>query len=162
ASLHCVDYVAINEWPAAIETIKLLRPDFYVKGSDYRDFSKDVTGGIILEDEAIRSVGGELVFTDELSSSSSHLINKYLSQLSREAQEFLEQFSLRHDLSEVLSYLERAAELKVLVLGETIIDQYFYCETLGKSGKEPILAVRLHSGEKFAGGVLAVANHLAQ
>ena len=26
AALECVDYVAINEWPTAIETIKLLQP----------------------------------------------------------------------------------------------------------------------------------------
>ena len=28
----------------------------------------------------------------------------------------------------------------MLVVGETIIDEYSFCETLGKSGKEPILA----------------------
>src|ERR1700749_4743089 len=32
ASLACVDFVAINEWPTAVEAIKLLRPDFYVQG----------------------------------------------------------------------------------------------------------------------------------
>ena len=34
ASLECVDYVALNEWPTAVETIRLLRPDFYVKGKE--------------------------------------------------------------------------------------------------------------------------------
>src|SRR5262249_33107158 len=52
--------------------------------------------------------------------------------------------------------------LRVLTIGETILDEYNYCETLGKSGKEPILAVRLVSTEQFAGGILAVANHVAQ
>src|SRR5436853_363146 len=32
ASLACVDFVGINEWPTAVETIRKLRPDFYVKG----------------------------------------------------------------------------------------------------------------------------------
>src|SRR6187551_786005 len=50
ASLNVVDFVAINHWPNAIETIKLLKPDLYVKGSDYRDPEKDVTGGIALEE----------------------------------------------------------------------------------------------------------------
>src|SRR5919112_1725443 len=35
AMLECVDLVAINRWPTAIEPIKILRPSFYVKGSDY-------------------------------------------------------------------------------------------------------------------------------
>src|SRR5438270_12641693 len=37
AMLECVDLVAINHWPTAPEVIKMLRPDFYVKGSDYID-----------------------------------------------------------------------------------------------------------------------------
>src|SRR5215510_1323536 len=32
ASLSCVSFVAVNEWPTAVETIERLRPNFYVKG----------------------------------------------------------------------------------------------------------------------------------
>src|SRR5689334_11042016 len=32
ASLACVDFVGINEWPTAVETIKRLKPNFFVKG----------------------------------------------------------------------------------------------------------------------------------
>ena len=42
--------------------------------------------------------------------------------------------------------------LRVLVVGEAIIDEYQYCETLGKSGKEPILAAQFVRSEKFVGG----------
>ena len=52
AALDCVDYVAINQWPMAIETIRLLRPDFYAKGSDYLNAEDDRSGGITLEEEA--------------------------------------------------------------------------------------------------------------
>ena len=31
AALGCVDYVAINKWPTAVETIALIKPDVYVK-----------------------------------------------------------------------------------------------------------------------------------
>lgn len=40
----------------------------------------------------------------------------------------------------------------MLVIGESIIDEYNYCEMLGKSGKEPILAVKELATERFAGG----------
>ena len=36
ASLSSVDYVAINQWTTAEETLRLLRPDFYVKGSEFK------------------------------------------------------------------------------------------------------------------------------
>ena len=35
ASLEIVDYVSENQWPTAIETIKLIKPDIYVKVSPF-------------------------------------------------------------------------------------------------------------------------------
>ena len=32
ASLACVDFVAVTEWPTAVETIQIVRPSLYVKG----------------------------------------------------------------------------------------------------------------------------------
>lgn len=162
AGLECVDYVAVNEWPEATEAIKRIRPHVYCKGSDYRDASKDLSGGIVREEEAIRSVGGTLMFTDEETSSSSRLINRHLPVYSGEVAEFLAGFTKAHDFDRVAARLDRAGGLRALVIGEAIIDEYHYCETLGKSGKEPILAVRFNRAEKFAGGIMAVANHTAE
>ncbi len=161
AALDCVDYVAVNNWPTAVKTIKLLKPDIYAKGSDYRDARKDYTGKIVDEEAAIRSVGGEVAFTDDITFSSSSLINKYLSPFPKEVSDFLEDFSKRYSSDQVLKYLENTRSLKVLIIGEAIIDEYQYCESIGKSTKEPILATQYVSTEKFAGGSLAVSNHVA-
>jgi len=77
AALDCVDFVAINRWPRAVECIQLLRPDAYVKGHEYEDASQDVTGGMDLEAEAARSVGCEIVLTDDITVSSPELINRH-------------------------------------------------------------------------------------
>ena len=37
AALECVDYVAVNQWPTAVETIATLAPHVYAKGDDYRN-----------------------------------------------------------------------------------------------------------------------------
>ena len=161
AALDCVDYVAINRWPMAVETIRLLRPNIYAKGAEYQDSERDHTGGIDLEEKAINSVGGKLAFTDDITFSSSHLINRHLPVLPKAVSDYLAGFSARYSSDDILKYLEGARSLKVLAIGETIIDEYVYCETLGKSGKEPILATRQVGSERFAGGIVAVANHLA-
>jgi rfaE bifunctional protein nucleotidyltransferase chain/domain len=161
AALSAVDFVALNEWPTAVETLQRLRPHFYVKGPDYQNAADDHTGGIGLERAAAESCGGQLVFTDDVTFSSSHLINRYMSQLPDEAARFLESFRERYKAADVLTYLKDAHNLRVLVIGETIIDEYQYCKTMGKSGKEPMLAARYVSKELFAGGVLAAANHAA-
>jgi rfaE bifunctional protein nucleotidyltransferase chain/domain len=161
ASLDAVDYVAINKWPTAVEAIQRIRPDVYAKGSDYADPEKDHTGGITLERNAVESVGGRLEFTDDIQFSSSTLLNRHLSNFTPEINEYLNVFRSKHSIEDVTGFLNRAHGLRAVVVGEAIIDEYQYCETLGKSGKEPILAAQFMRAEKFAGGSLAVANHTA-
>jgi len=161
AMLECVDVVAINNWPSAVETIKLLQPDFYVKGSEYRAMADDITGGIVREQEAIKSAGGQLVFTDDITFSSSSLINRHFTSHPKKTGDYLASFAQRHPINEIIGYFQAAKDLKVLLVGEAIVDEYVYCETMGKSGKEPILAARQLRTERFAGGSLAAANHLA-
>lgn len=160
AALDCVDYVAINKWPMAVETIRLLRPDLYVKGSEYREAEKDRTGAIRLEEAAIKSMGGQLAFTDGITFSASNLINRHLPVFPKKVSDYLAGFSKRYCADDVIRFLESAQSLKVLVVGEAIIDEYQYCEAIGKSSKEPMLALKRLSTEKFAGGILAVANHV--
>jgi rfaE bifunctional protein kinase chain/domain/rfaE bifunctional protein nucleotidyltransferase chain/domain len=161
AALDLVDYVAINKWPTAVEAIQAIRPEVYAKGSDYRDASADHTGGIMLEQQAVEGVGGRLVFTDDITFSSSALLNQHMSIFAQEVQDYLAEFRRKYPMDDVIGLINRAQSLRVLVLGEAIIDDYQYCDTLGKAGKEPILAAQFVRSEKFVGGALAVANHIA-
>lgn len=161
AGLECVDFVAINPHPTAVEAIRLIRPDVYVKGPDYADKSKDLTGKIHEEEEAVRAVGGRIAFTTGEIFSSTSLINQHMSTLPPEVQAYLADFSRRHPASEVLDYVQKAKGLRVLLVGEPIIDEYVYCEAIGKSSKEPTMVVKRLSEEKFAGGILAAANHVS-
>lgn len=160
-ALAAVDYVAVNAWPTAVEAIKLLRPHVYAKGPDYADRSADVTGGILLEEEAVRSVGGELRFTTGETFSSSKLVNDFIPLFPREVKSWLDDFRSRHSAAEVTGYLNALKDMRVLVVGEAILDEYVYGEVLGKSAKEPILALRYLVDEVHAGGSVAIANHLS-
>jgi rfaE bifunctional protein kinase chain/domain/rfaE bifunctional protein nucleotidyltransferase chain/domain len=161
ASLDGVDYVAINKWPTAVEALELIRPDVYAKGSDYSDASTDHTGGITHERSAVEAAGGRVVFTDEITFSSSSLLNQHMSIFPADVNDYLTEFRRKYTIEEITSFIGRARNLRVVVVGDAIIDEYQYCETLGKSGKEPILAAQFVRSEKFAGGALAVANHIA-
>lgn len=75
-ALECVDYVAINKWPTAEETLRLLRPHIYVKGQEFEKL-KDKTGKIQREHEVVKEIGAELRFTHEIVFSSTELFNRY-------------------------------------------------------------------------------------
>lgn len=162
ASLESVDYVAINHWPTAIETLKKIKPDFYVKGPDYKDQTKDLTGNIALEEKAVIEGGGKIYITDDVVFSSSNLLNAHFSKHSDKVQEFLQTFRKKHKPEQVLKYVEDLSKLKILVIGDTIIDEYHYCSPLGKSSKSPTISSKYLRGDAYAGGVLAIANHLEQ
>lgn len=161
AAIECVDFVAINEWPTAVEAIKRIKPHFYVKGSDYLKKDDDITGKIYEEEEAVKSVGGSLYFTDDISFSSSSLINAYLTPYPEEAKDFFSQFKKEYSPKKIIDIFKGLEKIKVLVLGDIIIDEYHYCVGMGKSQKDNIIATKFLNEEIFAGGVLGAANHLA-
>ena len=161
AAIECVDFVAINEWPTAVEIIKKLRPHFYVKGFDYSDKKDDVTGKIYEEEKAIESVGGSMYFTDELTFSSSSIINSYFSPYPQETKDFFLKFKKRYACDDITNLLKQLSNVKILVIGDIIIDEYHYCMGIGKSQKDNIIVTKFLNEEIFAGGALAAANHLA-
>lgn len=160
AAFECVDFVAINDWPTAVETIKKLKPHLYVKGSDYANKEDDVTGKIYDEERAIKSVGGAIYFTDEITFSSTSLINTYLTPYPEEANDFFSRLRRKYTAHDIINSLKSLSDIKVLVIGDIIIDEYHYCVGMGKSQKDNIIATRFLSDESFAGGVLAASNHL--
>ena len=102
AAMEAVDYVALNRWPTAVETIKILKPDFYVKGPDYKDREKDLTKGILDEENAVKSVGGQIIFTEDITFSSSNLINTILTRIIPKRREFIEGFKKKHNLENIV------------------------------------------------------------
>jgi len=76
AALECVDFVAINKWPTAVETLRLLRPHIYVKGQEFEN-KEDKTGKLQQEQEVLVEIGAEMRYTHEIVFSSTKLINQY-------------------------------------------------------------------------------------
>jgi len=161
ASLNSVDFVAINQWPTAVEVIKMLRPNVYAKGSDYKNADDDLTGKIRDEQNAIEEVGGRIHFTDEITFSSSEIINNNFDIFSPEAKEFLNTFKQSFSADEIISKLGTLKKLKVLVIGDAIIDEYHSCKAIGMASKSATINAKFIGAEKYAGGALAVANHIA-
>ena len=75
AALECVNYVALNTTPTAINVIKKLKPNIYCKGKDYINHKNDISGNIKEEIDVIKKIGGKIFFTGTRTFSSSKLIN---------------------------------------------------------------------------------------
>lgn len=161
ASLDTVDYVAINKWSTAEKTLRLLQPDVYVKGSDLKNAASDLTGKLAREEQVVREIGAEIAFTEDIVFSSTSLINQFFSTFSGDVKQYLNIFRNRYSLDNVLGLIDKMVSLRVLVIGDTILDDYHYCHSIGTSSKDPVLALHYDTHDLYAGGVLSVANHVA-
>lgn len=161
AALEMIDYVAINYAPTAIPAIESIKPDCYVKGQDYKVASDDVTGGILLERDTARANGGDLVFTEEVQFSSSNLINQFFDNKDEKAKLFLSSIKDNYSYDHFVNLFDSIASKKVLIVGDIILDEYQFVRPIGKASKSPTITAISGESEVYAGGVLAVANHVA-
>lgn len=82
-------------------------------------------------------------------------------QESGDRAQFFSSFSKMHSAQSVIGELLKLKSMKILVIGEAIIDEYHYTTPMGKSSKEPLVVHRYDREESFAGGALATVNHTA-
>jgi len=162
AALDCVDYVAISEFPSAEPIIEVIRPDIYLKGSEYSAEQNDVTGRISVERAQVEEHGGYVLYTEEETFSSSNIANRSIDRYPEEASIFLQNTRTRISAAEISDEIGRAKKLRCLIIGDAIMDEYIYVEPLGKPSKENILSTRYKHSELFSGGVLATSKMLGE
>lgn len=159
-SLEIVDDVYVCNSSTAIPAIERFRPDFYVKGADYRDPKQDPTGEIVNERKAVESYGGKLVFTDEEVHSSSTLINRFFQGWTEDQKAQIEKVNSLGGMASIESALDEIAKLKILVVGEPILDVYRFVQAEGISSKSPSISARFLREEQYLGGSMAIQNHI--
>ena len=162
SAMQDVDYVSINETATAVNVIKKIKPNIFCKGNDYKNNIDDITGEIKNEIKEIKKYKGKIVYTDEISFSSSRLINNSTNFYSPNQKKIIKKISKNFQFKAIKKIVDNFKNIKILVIGETIIDQYNFCEAVGKSGKEPILVLKQNSKQQYFGGVLSIAQNLSK
>lgn len=161
SAIECVDYCMLSEGYTVDDIVEAVEPDYYVKGAEYADEEADVTNNIRPERELVEKHGGQIRYTTGEVFSSTKLINRGLSALPQEVVEFTESFKKKHSTEEILSITEKIKDLKVLVIGDVIIDRYTYCRMQGLMSKDQGYSTRINSDEVHLGGSLAIARHIS-
>tara|TARA_Y100000590_G_scaffold433406_1_gene550434 strand:+ start:449 stop:1972 length:1524 start_codon:yes stop_codon:yes gene_type:complete len=161
AALDVVDHVALNSSATAISAIKKVKPSIYCKGPDYKNHKNDISGQIKNEIKAVKKVGGKIIYTQDITFSSTSLINHHTETNSDFHKILIKKIKKDYTFSKIRKMIEEFKKMKVLVIGEIIIDQYVFCEALGMSGKEPMLVLRNIKSEDYLGGAAAISRHLS-
>ena len=158
-ALEMVDYVVVNDGIDALDVLEALRPEVYCKGSEVLDCPSNY---ISQEQEFVKNYGGQMVFIDMVGEdnpvSSSRIINSLLPEPASEFSQITSEMSF----SDLEGCFEEVKQLKVLVVGEYILDEYMICTPLERASKEMIVSMLYNDQKWFSGGAAIVANNLSQ
>lgn len=153
-AISCVDFAFLLD-AAPEEVVPQLRPAFVVKGKEHeRHFNA--------EQAAVESYGGRLIFSSgEARFSSMDLLQRELKEANLSSISKPVDFSRRHrfNMATLAAIVSRFKSLKVVVIGDLIIDEYITCDPLGMSQEDPTIVVTPIKRDLFVGGAAIVAAH---
>ena len=161
AALEFVDKVCIIESRSGLPVIKAIAPNLYIKGIEYKNKKNDLTKKISKEELAVKKLGGKVLYSNEETFSSSNLLNNFFNHRSEETKSKINILKNKNVVAKILQNEKNISNLKICLVGDTIIDIYKFVSPLGKSPKENVISNLLIDENKFYGGVLAAANNLS-
>jgi len=157
--IESIDYIYSSNDITSEKVIKNLKPDFYCKGNDYSGFHIKDDKNLKKEITALRKIKGKFKIINEIQFSSSEFINdNNLQNFDQECKNYINLIRKKYSLSQIIQSIDKVENYNVIIIGETIIDKYITTETIGKSGKEPMLVVKPKKEIKFLGGTGYIAN----
>jgi rfaE bifunctional protein kinase chain/domain len=140
---------------SVVDEIRRRKPEIVVKGKEYAGANNE-------ELSVLNEYGGRLFFSSgEVVFSSMDLIRREFSQLNLNSFDLPGAYMTRRGIQKdrVRKLIEGISKLQVVVLGDTIVDEYITCDALGMSEEDPSIVVSPIESRKFIGGAAIVAAH---
>lgn len=135
--------------------IEKLKPAVVVKGKEFEGRENPEQG-------TLESYGGKLLFgSGEVRFSSLDLLRREYFEANFSSIRKPVDYCRRHrfDLAELKAQLKKFRDLRVVVVGDLIVDEYINCDPLGMSQEDPTIVVTPIEHQRFIGGAGIVAAH---
>jgi len=139
------------------EIIGELRPDVVVKGKEHESRENP-------EAQVLASYGGKLLFSSgEAVFSSLDLIRREFTEVATNTIRLPLEYLARNGIGKerLVQICCGFGKLKVVVIGDLIVDEYITCQPLGMSQEDPTIVVTPIDSLRFVGGAGIVAAHAA-
>lgn len=137
------------------EAILAIRPDFVVKGKEHETRDNP-------ERAALETYGGRLLFSSgDMRFSSFDILDRDYRESRTSSIRLPLDYPDRHKftLTDLRDLTGSFSKLKVIVVGDLIIDDYIECDALGMSQEDPAIVVTPIDTRRFVGGAGIVAAH---
>ena len=159
-NLEIIDKILFLEKNEVDKAVEIIRPLKLVLG---REFKKTSNKEILKSIKYQIDNNKEIIFhAGEIHYASTQLLNESEDKLKTSKIRDFQIACKRQSIS--LQFLNESIkkwnQSELLVLGDTIIDQYSACEALGLSAEAPVVVVKELEQKNFIGGAAIVASHI--
>ena len=159
ASIQTVDQVVLLGTENLEKLIKKLNPAVLVLGREFEYERDDQVSEAVKQ---LKKQGGQILFhAGETHYASADLLRDNLPDLHEQNIKLYKQACSQQKINfeELLECIDKFKNASLLVIGDTIVDQYVACDALGMSAEAPVVVVRELDSREYAGGAAVVAMH---
>ena len=155
-----VDHIIILDSGDLSNLTKLITPESLVFG---KDMQKKYPPAIAEAIKVLDINGGRVIFhSGDIRYSNSRILADTPALIEEEKKNtFIKSCQNQKILkANLLKHIENFSNKKILVIGDSIVDQYVACDALGMSAEAPVLVVKELGSKNYLGGAAIVASHV--
>ena len=141
------------------QVIEQIRPTMLVLGNEYKD-QAEIQSTLTKQ----RRQGGAIQFhAGDIHYATADLLSGSESELRQQRRTLFTTACRRQGINQtqLLDAINAWGDTRLIVLGDTIVDQYAACEAIGMSAEAPVVVVRELEHKNFIGGAAVVAAHIS-
>ena len=160
ANLQIVDNVIILSNLTFDKLVEIVKPKALVFG---KEFEYKQSRQIKLAIGAVSGRGKVVFHAGETHYSTANLLHGDVLDIESNSRNQLNVICRNHDitLESLKNKLNSFSDSRLIVIGDTIVDNYVACDALGMSAEAPVLVVKELENREFIGGAAIVASHVA-
>ncbi len=163
AVLNIIDGIVLldDEENFLLKAIKFLEPKLLVLGKEFENSKETI---ILNALEFMHQLQRPIQFhAGEVQYASTQLLDNYEKDLLKEKWNKFKLACQRQKikLEKLSSIIDSWEKSKILVIGDSIVDQYAGCEAIGMSAEAPVVVVKELQKRNFLGGAAIVAAHIS-
>lgn len=159
AQIEKIDGVILFE-NKLLQALRKIKADFLILGKEHEN---STAPKILNAVQAFKKSGGNVIFHagDIVYADSKLEHSKIENIVEKRNKDFLNVLS-RNKIKKkrLLEIIKNINKVKLLVIGDTIVDEYIACDALGMSAEAPLVVFRELHSKNYIGGAAVVASHI--
>jgi len=162
AALESVDFVVVVKKNTLPELMKEITPSICLLGKEFEEIKDSSLLEVI---DSVKSYSGKISYgSGDIHYARIGFSDDHLSGMEKSNLEEFSKTCRRNgiDIKKIAEKTDLFDSQNIIVIGDSIVDQYIACDAVGMSAEAPVLVVRELESKEYVGGAGIVASHVSK